>query len=67
MAVFFLFLAMFKDTFSRNPSRKSWLISIMNFLENDHYCEEVNIYLNIGELKKESMYRIYSNKRPTSN
>lgn len=55
MAVFFLFLAMFKDTFSRNPSRKSWLISIMNFLENGHYCEEVNIYLNIGELKKESM------------
>ena len=24
-------------------------------LENFHYCEEVNIYLNIGELKKESM------------
>lgn len=24
-------------------------------LENDHYCEEVNIYLNIGELKKELM------------
>lgn len=24
-------------------------------LENDHYCEGVNIYLNIGELKKESM------------
>jgi len=24
-------------------------------LENDHYSEEVNIYLNIGKLKKESM------------
>ena len=23
--------------------------------ENDHHSEEVNIYLNIGKLKKESM------------
>ena len=33
-------------------------------LENDYHSEEINIYLNIGELKKESMHRRTGNFRP---